>query len=152
MPNLALVFDMIKDNIFRPLAPAKEPWPSDAFIEENDTSEEDKLARLILTSVYEIFLALVRDTRFKLGPHTNESFFRQYVLLYNSACPLEVDYLKQIWHRMYAGMVRHRRKMKLAMRYFFLDFEENRGVGEILSNLIAILTGLQTPLKPEWYK
>jgi serine/threonine-protein phosphatase 2A regulatory subunit B' len=88
-----------------------------------------------------------------LASHFTNSFIKQMVDLFDSEDPRERDYLKTILHRMYGkfmalrGMVRIN-VMNCLLRVTY-EYENHNGLTEMLEILSSIISGFNSPLKPE---
>jgi serine/threonine-protein phosphatase 2A regulatory subunit B' len=159
LPHLNLLFEMIENNIFRPVPTDKK---STENLENWDTGIESGLRIVIdpawpyLKGVYELFFELVTCETINvdnLKVYVTPSFVQRYLQLFNSEEVCERDNLKTILHRLYAKLIPRRKMIRKAITDCLLtmihESQEYNGAGELLSILVAIINGFGVPLSKE---
>lgn len=158
IPNIELVFEMIRKNIFRPLIPIKKSGDklglSETGIEDEDLSVDPAWPHL--QGIYEIFLKIVMhdliDSKV-LKNFITPGFVHDFFALFNTEESRERDYLKTIAHRLYSRLVPRRKIFRRAMTDVFLSIiHENKkcnGANEILELLSSMISGFSFPLREE---
>jgi serine/threonine-protein phosphatase 2A regulatory subunit B' len=154
-PNLDKVWDMITQNIVRPL-PNKKAMEFDPT--EGDGMEEDTQDKNwpTLELVYEILLHLIKHPSVSenhLKYFLTESFIQEILDLFETENCQERDYLKQVTHKLYAKVVKRRKLFRKMFNNHFLSLIYERpaakGANEILDIYSAIISGFAVPLRPE---
>jgi len=149
------IMAMVSKNIFRTLGGigSKHKTPTLDPDEEEPNLEESWPH---LQIVYELFLRYVisndMDTRLA-KKHLEPNFISNMLELFNSDDPRERDYLKTILHRIYGKFMNLRTFVRKAIMNVFykiiFEYEEHKGVAELLEILCAIVSGFALPLKEE---
>lgn len=154
-PNLELIINMIKINIFRPLPVVKKQGVAGETPQEEEEIIIDP-SWPHLQPVYEFFLQLIINESIdvkSLRSYINHKFIQEFLELFDSEEPKEREYLKNILHRLYAKLVPRRRMIRKSMSDTFnaLIHEKYRfnGTSELLDILAAIISGFAVPLREE---
>lgn len=157
IPNLPKVMEMIETNIFRPLPNLKKSEVDEA----DGIAQEDEydVAWQYLEPVYQLFVQIVViadiDAQI-LKTFITPLFIQQFLDLFDSQLPSEREFLKNIFHKMYAKVVPRRKMMRRAMDQMFqiLIHETHKfnGASEILDILASIISGYAMPLRDEHIK
>src|SRR4051812_8727744 len=83
----------------------------------------------------------------------SSTFIKQMVDLFDSEDPRERDYLKTILHRIYGKFMALRNTIRTQVMNLLLkvtyEYETHNGLTELLEILTSIISGFNTPLKPE---
>lgn len=81
------------------------------------------------------------------------TFVKQMLDLFDSEDPRERDYLKTILHRIYGKFMTLRNTIRTQVMNLLLkvtyEHENHNGLTELLEILSSIISGFNTPLKPE---
>ena len=152
------VFEMITNNIFRPLPMEKKSAnkfePFEVGIEFSDNVIDTAWPHLEPVYCLILEIAECNDIRLcTLMPYFSNAFFQNFILLFDSEEPRERRYLKNILHAIYARLVPKRRKIKkIISDYLSTMIHENQslnGASELLSILEKIATGFVVPLRQD---
>lgn len=77
----------------------------------------------------------------------------KFLELFDSQLPMERDYVKNIFHKMYAKLVPRRKLMRRCMEQLFMvlihETHKFNGASEILDIFASIASGFATPLRDE---
>ncbi|VDL16669.1 unnamed protein product [Hymenolepis diminuta] len=148
-------------NIFRPLPPpsvsslvsAGHPYEPPDSADEEDTLEP---AWPHLELVYEIFLRFLSLLDIKtlfLKKYIDQVFILNLFTIFDTEDRRERACAKMILHKIYAKIIQLRNfirsQMIITFQSFVYESEQFNGIGELLEIFGSIVSGYQTPLKPE---
>ena len=148
-PNLKRVIQIVENNLFRSVCQPKELEDEDYY----EGAPVDKNWHK-LQPVYEIMLNLVLHVdKPVLKTQVNSRFIRGLLALFHSPETRELEYLKNIVHRLYAKLVSRRKMMRKCINNCLLSFLNEgykfEGIVEILDILASIISGFAVPLREE---
>ena len=155
IPNLGVLIEMIKVNIFRPLPVVKKAGPAEDMTGLEEETPADK-SWPHLQPVYEFFLQLIVNDQAdvkSLKGYVTSSFVQHFLGLFDSEELTEREYLKNILHRLYAKLVPRRKMIRSEVTNTFYtlihEIYKFNGAAELLDIFASIISGFAVPLRDE---